>query len=412
MKVLYLHQYFNTPEMMGGTRSYEIGRRLVSYGCQVDMVTSERDRSNDSPRAASLWRESTVAGMRVHWVSIPYSNSMGMVKRVMAFLKFAIASTRKGLSIDADIVFATSTPLTIAIPAIIVCKAKKIPMVFEVRDLWPELPIAVGALRNPFLRFLARFLEMQAYRHAEHIIALSPGMKEGVVERGIDAEKVSVISNSADLALFQEGRKYRTKQREKMGWLGGRRLVLYAGTLGEINGVSYLVELAAAMRSINKNVCFLIVGEGKEKDIVTNKASNLGVLGENLYIWSGMSKSEMPRLFSAADIVASVFLDKPEMRANSANKFFDSLAASKPIFINYGGWQHDLVIKRGVGISSWNIAIERAAKLLSDFLEDDERLQASSQAAGELARLEFDRDVLAEKAYNVLRNASGNGSRG
>ena len=179
MKILYLHQYFNHPGMSGGTRSYETARRLVAMGHEVHIITSWRKNKKNKS-----WFETNVEGIHVHWLPINYSNKMNYNSRIKAFLKFAIFSTLKTISIKGDIIFATSTPLTIAIPAVFASKKLNIPLVFEVRDLWPELPIAMGAIRNPILKFLAKKLEYFAYKNSSSVIALSPGMRDGVIASG------------------------------------------------------------------------------------------------------------------------------------------------------------------------------------------------------------------------------------
>src|SRR5690606_33152003 len=180
MRIIYLHQYFNTLDMPGGTRSYEMARKLVAAGHEVHMVTSWR---NDDGRPAG-WFQTDEAGIRVHWLPVPYSNHMSYLQRVLAFFRFAFLSLGKAKELNGDVVFATSTPLTIALPAVLAARSKKIPLVFVVRDLWPELPVAMVALRNPMLKWLATRLEKWAYYNSEAIIALSPGMKQGVIRAG------------------------------------------------------------------------------------------------------------------------------------------------------------------------------------------------------------------------------------
>jgi UDP-N-acetylglucosamine:LPS N-acetylglucosamine transferase len=159
MKVIYLHQYFNTPKMSGGTRSYEMARRLVAAGHEVHMVTTWRTET-----AHDDWFHTTESGIQVHWLPVSYSNSKTYTQRIRAVLSFAIQACRKAVDLKGDLIFATSTPLTIAIPGIYASWRNRLPMVFEVRDLWPELPIAVGALRSPVLKWLARKFERFTYR--------------------------------------------------------------------------------------------------------------------------------------------------------------------------------------------------------------------------------------------------------
>ena len=175
MRVLYLHQYFVTPSMSGGTRSFEFARRLADAGHEVNVITANVNRCPENSAEPEV-----IDGIRVHWLPVAYSNQMSYLMRIVAFFKFAVLAARQARKVGGDIVFATSTPLTIAIPGVITSRSLKIPMVFEVRDLWPEMPIAMGALRNPVSKFLARALERFAYRHSSHIIALSPGMAKGV----------------------------------------------------------------------------------------------------------------------------------------------------------------------------------------------------------------------------------------
>ena len=166
MKIIYIHQYFNTPNMAGGTRSYEMARRLVSMGHEVHMLTSRRDKSSSQDYLFTL-----EDGIHVHWIPVAYSNKFSDVNRILAFLKFAWLSTKKGISLQGDVVFATSTPLTIAIPGYIVSRKLSIPMVFEVRDLWPTLPIAIGSLKNTLLKWIALRLERFAYFNSARVVA-------------------------------------------------------------------------------------------------------------------------------------------------------------------------------------------------------------------------------------------------
>ena len=400
MKVLYLHQYFNTPAMSGGTRSYEMARRLVVYGHHVDMVTSQRAVQGST---APDWLKTEESGIHVHWLPVPYSNAMSYRARIGAFFKFAIGAARKASSLPADVVFATSTPLTIALPGIYTARRQGIPMVFEVRDLWPELPIAVGALRNPALKWAARLLEWMAYHASVHIVALSPGMAEGVIRRGIPAERVTVIPNSSDVELFDVPPERGAAIRERLGLSPEQPLIVYTGRFGLINGVDYLVEVAAAMREIAPEVCFLLVGKGAEVQRVTQRARELGVLNHNLWIWDPVPKAEMPDVLAAATVATSAFVPLKPMWNNSANKFFDALAAGKPVAINYGGWQADLLRETGAGIVLPPEDVGQAALLLADFVQDMERLQKAAAAARKLAYTRFSRDILAAELETVLQ---------
>lgn len=266
LRIVYLHQYFATPDMAGGTRSYEMAKRLVKAGHEVHMLTTRTGgRANGLlPR----WEQETIEGITVHWLPLRYDNKMSYPRRFVAFTAFAVVAGPRARAARPDIVFASSTPLTIAIPALVATAWTRTRMVFEVRDLWPAVPVAVGALKSKILQRAAGWLEQLAYRKAAKIVALSPGMKEGVVRVDGEPGKVAVIPNSCDNDLFATDATTGERFRSQRPWLGDRPLVLYSGTVGKVNGLYYMVRLAKAAQSINPEIRFLIVGDGAELPLV------------------------------------------------------------------------------------------------------------------------------------------------
>jgi len=401
MKIIYLHQHFRTPDQMGGTRSYEFARRWVSWGHSVTMITT-RQVGGDRYRG---WRVRDVKGISVHELCVPYSNSMGFSGRILAFLRFAVHSGIRAAKVGGDVVFATSTPLTIALPGVLASTRLGVRLVFEVRDLWPEIPIAIGVLRNPVLIRIARQLERWAYRNSSRVIALSPGMADGVVRGGFPPNRITVVPNSCDLDLFQGGDAKRFLA-EHPEWRG-RPIVLYAGTFGDINGVGYLVELAARMQHVAPRPLILLVGEGRQGESIRARAKELGVLGVNLEILPSLPKTQIPDLLAAASVATSVVIDHPSLWNNSANKFFDTLAAARAVVINHEGWQADLIRECSLGAVLPPNDFDAAARILAEFLRDPSRAQRAGVAAGALARARFDRERLSRQALNVLIDAAG-----
>ena len=401
MRIVYLHQYFNSPSRPGPSRSYEMARRLVRYGHEVHMVTTSRDLDG----AVGGWFDTEEDGIHVHWLRVPYSNSMSYARRIRAFATFAVRSARKAASLGGDIVLATSTPLTIALPAAYAARRLKAPMVFEIRDLWPELPIAIGALRGPLPIAAARWLERFAYRNAAEVIALSPGMRDGVVATGYPPDHVHVIPNSADFDKFSPTADAVSAFRSRFPWLGERPLVLYAGTIGRINGVDYLAEVAAKALAIDDTIRFVVIGEGGDERRVRERAAALGVLERNFFILPPMPKREIGAAFAAADIALSLFVDLPAMWANSANKFFDGLASGTPVAINYLGWQAEYLEQRDAGLVLPATDHQAASRMLVERLHDSAWLVGAGARAQQLARDTFDRETLARQFEAVLRRA-------
>ena len=365
------------------------------------MVTSWRE-----PRDGKSWFVTDEDGINVHWLPVEYGNEMGHAKRLQAFTRFAVGASRRAASLESDVVFATSTPLTIALPGVYAARKQKCSMVFEVRDLWPEMPIAIGALNNPLLIAAARQLERFAYRNADYVVALSPGMAEGVVNVGYDSDRVVTIPNGCDLDQFDSNNGGDVIFRAQRPELGDGPIVMYAGALGKVNGVDYMVRLAAACYSRDESVRFVVLGAGSELPAVKALAADLGVLGKNFFLYPQVPKAEIGSAFAAAAVVTSWIVDLPAAEKNSANKFFDGLAAGRPVCLNHGGWQADLLEAHGAGFVLPRDCSE-AARILTSKLLDKSALQTSGLAARKLAETEFSRDQLAAKLEKTLTLASG-----
>lgn len=402
MKVLYLHQYFATPSSNGGTRSYEMAKRFVKNGHDVTFVTSSAFLSGEYEFSRG-WNFIEIEGIKLNVLHLPYSNRDSYLSRIFKFLSFSVRSTLKALTIKSDVVFATSTPLTIAIPGCIYSKLKNAPLVFEVRDLWPELPVAIGAIRNPLLIKLASWLESTAYKNSEHVIGLSPGMCQGVVNKGVAPNKVTLATNSCDTDLFDVpdtiGQIY---IQDNLKFVGDRKLIVYTGTFGAINDVQYIVKLAEQAKDSFPELCFVAIGDGMEKQKIINSAEASGVLSENLFILPPVPKTEIVKLLSAADLALSLFGPIKEMWHNSANKLFDALASQTPVAINYGGWQKEFIEESGCGLVLEPQDPSSSVKLISDFLSSKALYMQALKACKELSYNQYSRDLMAERLENVL----------
>jgi glycosyltransferase involved in cell wall biosynthesis len=401
MRIVYIYQYYCNPQMAGGLRAYEHARRLVAHGHTVHVITTDI-----TPGKRALgWRHTNDDGVDVHWFSVPYSNTMSYARRIRAFAEFMVLAGAKAARLRADLVFATSTPLTVAVPGVLAARLRRVPFVFEVRDLWPEVPIDMGALRHPAARRLAGALATFAYRNAEEVIALSPGMAAGVEARR-PGTRTTVVPNAADLALFavEPGavRRFRAEHR----WLGDRPLIVYTGALGAVNGVDYLVRAARRMRDLDPEVRFLIVGHGKEWDDTARLAAGYGLLDDTVQMWEKVPKAQLPVILGAATMSTSLVRPVRALWDNSANKFFDALAARRPIAINYGGWQADVLHESGAGLVLDPDDADAAAATLAHHVRDELWLKRARDAAYRVAVEQFSRDLLFERFEAVLNRSA------
>lgn len=381
--------------MPGSTRSYEMARRLIMMGHQVEIITSTRNLNVSEPYSFD-------SGIKIHWIKSNYSNKMGFYSRIFSFIYFAVLAFWKARKIDGDLIFASSTPLTVSIPGIFAARLKKIPFYFEVRDLWPNVPIAMGVLKNPLFRFLALKLEMFSYKNSKGIVALSEGMVEGIVKSGYPIEKITLIPNAADLELFDFTKSEKFNIRLKFGFNRSDVIILYPGTFGKVNNLEYLVDLASKFID-NSNVKFVLVGDGIEKELIIDKAKSLNLFNNNVFFFEMIPKKEMPNIFTMSDIVISTILPIKELEANSANKYFDALASGTCIVINHGGWQEDELKKFNCGFRLSRNLEEAYLKLLP-YIEDRSLLEQMGRNARLLGEKNYSRDNLAKKLALFFEN--------
>ncbi len=390
--------------MGGGTRSFEMARRLVAAGHEVNLVTSRREAS----AAIRGWEVTEEAGIKVHWYPVRYSNDMGFFERILAFVRFAAAAAFKAASFKADIVFASSTPLTIVLPGLFGSWRLRVPLVFEVRDMWPAVPIAMGYLNNPLFRILAQWLERIAYRHSRHVVTLAPGMRDDIVASGISPDKVTVIPNGCDVDIFGAELSVESAAiREAHTWLQNRKLVLFAGTFGRANGVEFLVQVAREMSAIDPEVRFVVIGDGAERGHIAEAARVAGILDKSFFMLEAMPKNKLAVWIAACDFTVGLF-NGPRVLWKDAvqNKFFDSISAGKPVACNFEGFQSLLAVEHGVGLILPPENPQGAAYKLYCKIYDDTWIAAVASRAHELARRDFSRDRLVGQLELVLVTAA------
>lgn len=402
MHVAYIHQHFSTTRGATGTRSYEWSQRLLAAGHRVTMICGayEPGDSGTSESAHRRVSESNIDGIRVLRVAEPYGNRMGFARRVWAFGRFAQTAERLAASLDADLVLATSTPLTVGIPGKNGARKLGVPFVFEVRDLWPELPIAMGVIRNPLLKWYLRRMERNIYRAARHVIALAPGIREGVASTGYPRHRISMIPNGCDLDLFIPSREPLSD--ERFGAAGDFRLV-YAGAHGAANGLDAVLDAAAELkrRGIG-GIRFVFIGDGGQRERLMERSRKDGL--QDLTSWvRSIPKEELARILPRMDVGLMILRNVPAFyQGTSPNKFFDYLAGGLPVLNNYPGWLAGMIEQNRCGVV---VPPDDPAALAEAIV----RLRASSAerkemglAARSLAEREFSRDVLGSRFVEVL----------
>lgn len=398
MKLLYIHQFFKFPSASGGTRSYDLAKSFLSKGIDVTIITSNAVMGEDDDEKRKKWTLIEKEDLKIWILDCKYSKSGSSISRILTDLKFSILASFKVLTLKADVVLATSTPLTIAIPALCRKIIKKTPFVFEVRDVWPGVPIAMGVFKNALLQKLLYAFEKYIYRKATAIVPLSTGMDENIKKR-YPNDKSVVIPNISEINRFED-----IKKEVYIEVPEGKKVLLYAGTLGNVNGVGYVVDMAAKTIKYNSNVWYYLVGTGKEKEDIIRKAKELGVLNENVFFFNPVKKNDLPYLYSLATVGSSFVIDIPALWDNSANKFFDTLAARRPMVINHEGWQADAIREYNCGYVLPPKVSEDAAKDFSDYMNNEALLKEQGDNAYALAKEKYSLDVATEKYIGIFNS--------
>jgi glycosyltransferase involved in cell wall biosynthesis len=394
MNILYIHQYFKTPNEPGGTRSYWIAKELIKSGHQVTMLTTSSSINRKVERK-------NIDGIDVIYLKIPYDQKMGIFKRLLSFVSFMFKSTWIAFKQKKiNLVIATSTPLTVGFPALILKKFKRIPYVFEVRDLWPEVPIQMGAIKNKILIKLLNWFEKTIYKNAVHVIALSPGMMDGVVKKLKSDSKVSMIPNMAKIDEFYP----RPKSKEsfiKYNLNESTFKAIHFGSLGLANGAEYIIEAAKSCKE-DKTIEFIFIGGGSTEESLKNLCKSYGL--ENVKFLGAFSMKDTSEIVNICDVSVVTFSNIPILYTNSPNKLFDSLSAGKPIIVNSPGWTKDLVEKERCGFySDINNSVELIDKI-NILRMNSELFEEYSLNSRKLAENTFDKSILTVQFCDVIKS--------
>jgi glycosyltransferase involved in cell wall biosynthesis len=400
LHILYFHQHFTTPDGTGGIRSFEFAKELVSRGHRVTMVCGRSDRSSlplpyDKDDG---WFRGSIEGIDVIALPISYSNHDGVARRILAFMRYAFLSSRLALRFPCDVIFATSTPLTAAIPAIIGRWFGGKPFIFEVRDLWPELPKAMG-MRNPLLLGAMSLLEFMAYRSSIGCIGLAPGIVDGIARRSKPGHPIAMIPNGCDLKIFRPELRGRL---DVPGISAGDFVAGFTGAHGKANGLDAVLDAAAELkRKGNSRIKIVLVGDGSEKPRLMARARAEALL--NVIFLPPVPKRQLATITASLDCGLMILANVPAFYdGTSPNKFFDYLSAGIPIVNNYPGWIGDIIGKYSCGLAVKPDSPIALAEALSGLANQPGLCSTMGINARSVATDFFDRRILAGQFVDFL----------
>lgn len=332
-RILYIHQYFKIPEEGGAVRSYRIARAMAGAGHEVTVITGY---NGSKKNIVSL-----MSGLRIVYLPAAYSNHFSPARRVVAFIHFFAKALVEILRCPKfDLCYATSTPLTVGVLALVVKKLKGLPYIFEARDLWPEVPIRLGYISSPVVKKVLYRIEKSIYRNAGGLVALSRPVKE-YMEDKVTSVPVILIPNMADEAMYAPVHAKEIMQ-------DGTIKIVYTGTIGRANGLQFLPKMALEIYRAGLPVRWTIAGEGALLESLKAEIETAGL--SSVFEFPGhLPAIHISELLHGADFALVSFDAHPVLETCSPNKFFDALAAGTPVLINIGGHLKQTVEQFGCG---------------------------------------------------------------
>lgn len=342
-------------------------------------------------------RSGFVDGIKVIELEMNYSNSDSFLYRTYIFLKYSITGIIIAFKENYDLVFATSTPLTAGIPGIVINLFKKKPFIFEVRDLWPELPREMGVITNPVILRLMDFLETISYKSATACIALSPGILKGIRKK-VPHKELAMIPNGCDLRLTN---KRRIKLRHE------KFIAVFTGAHGLANGLDSVLDTAQILLNMgNQNIEIQFIGDGGLKEQLKERAKTQKLY--NCLFLDPMPKEVLfDYLSENADIGLMVLENIPAFYfGTSPNKFFDYISIGLPVLNNYPGWLSEIINKYNCGVAIPPNNPKIFAETLINLSKNQNIMKSMSNESKKLAKNKFDRKKLGENFVNFIQNHS------
>ena len=377
----------------------EAGHDVTVLAGMVDYNTGKK---LDKYRWKFIQREQESERVTVYRCHVSESYNASFLGRAWAYFSFAFSSTLAGLfrANRPDVILATSPPLTVSTTMNWLGWLRRVPTVFEVRDLWPESALDTGVLKPGRLADLLFRMEAQAYKRAKWINVLTPAFHDKLVEtKGVHEDKLSMIPNGADLDLFAPAATD-NYVREEHG-LKRKFVVGYFGAHGRANRLSQLLDVAERIQQSLSDVQFLLVGGGMLKPELEEDAKNRGLL--NVTFVAPVAKEKIADYINATDVCTAVLMKNDTFKTVYPNKVFDYMCCAKPIIIGIDGVARKLVEDAGSGLLAEPEDPGAFVRCIERLSGSPETMKAMGDSGRSYVEKNFDRRLLAEKYLGVIR---------
>jgi glycosyltransferase involved in cell wall biosynthesis len=413
MRILYVSQYFPPEPGAPAARVSELARAWAQRGHEVTVLTGMPHHPTGlvppEYRGKLLVKEYE-GGASVVRTWIFATANRGRARRSLSYASFAASACLLGQwrVTPPDVVIGTSPQFLCAVAGHLIARLRRVPFVFEVRDLWPESIVAVGALpaSHPVIYGL-EVLEQHLYRQADRIVVVADSFRARLVDRGVPSSKLQVIRNGADLKRFHPLPRD-TALRNELEY-GDRFVIAYVGTHGMAHGLDLVLDVAALLRE-RDDMRFLFVGEGAERRALEARAHAQRMT--NVRFLGVLSRDRMNEVYATADLCLVPLRRTELFRGVIPSKIFEIMAMQRPILISVDGEARSIVEAAGAGLFSPPGDAEAMRGAIEALCADRARCRQMGLAGRNYVIREFDRSRLADSYLDVLRDVVARGGPG
>lgn len=401
MKILFLSHYFPPEVNAPATRTYEHCKRWAAQGHEVTVVSCVPHHPMGEAYPGyqnKWWYEENKDGIRAIKIKTYITANEGFLKRTLNYVIYMLmAIVTSPFLPKAHVVISTSPQFFNGLAGYFVSRIKRAPWLLEIRDLWPESILAVGAIQNVYVIRLLEAIERFVYRKADHIVPVTQAFKQHIVQRGGDAAAITVIRNGVNLELFE---KIERDESLAERWaLQDKFVAAYVGTHGMAHGLDTILDAAEILRD-ETDVVFVMVGDGAERERLTQAVQERDL--SNVKMMGQQDKSLMPAIWSITD-VSLVLLKKLDLfKTVIPSKIFESMAMSRPIILGVEGEVQAIIEQAGSGLRIEPESATALAEAMLRLKNEPLLYQQLSFAGRPYVQANFDRKTLADQYLELL----------
>lgn len=408
MRILFFSHYFPPEGNAPASRTHENARRWVETGHQVSVITCAPNCPDGIVYEGyknRLHQHEVIDGIEVHRVWTYIAANQGTVRRIVNYLSYMISACFLVLFLKRpDVIIATSPQFFCGWAGVIARFLRRVPFILEIRDIWPESIVAVGAMRKSLLTRMLEWMELRMYAAADHIVTVGDGYRMRLLEKGVPDYDISVVMNGVNRELF-EPREPNPALKSEWG-VAGKFVCSYSGTIGMACGLDVVIDAAVELKERRiDDISFLLVGDGAVRKDLETRVTAMGL--DNIIFTGRQPKETMPEFLSITD-VCLVHLRKSDLFTSvMPSKIFESSGMGKPIINGVAGFAAEFIEKAGAGM---NIEPDQPDELVNALLrlkENPALMEKYGQSGREYVIQHYDRDQLAKDYLTIIRQVAG-----